>query len=136
MDHIGIEIMKKIALIILLGIYSLSTFGVGIRQFYCCGKLKSTDISFVQDGKEKCGKANEKTGCCKTTFKSLKVKDTHIGAEAIGSSDKYFSAVHLIPPIFGVRAIAFEPVTAANPSHAPPFNQSTPIYIFNCVYRI
>ena len=85
--------MKKIALLLLINIYALSAFGIGIKQFYCCGKLQSTSISFVQNPTEKCDNGGEKSGCCKTKFQSLKVKDSHIAADAINNPVKHFSEV-------------------------------------------
>lgn len=129
--------MKKIALILLTLIYAASTFAIGVRQFYCCGKLKSTDIAFVQqESKEKDGKADLTTGCCKTEFKSFKVKDTHVTADTINIPVKYFTDLQLFSPSFEVRMQASEPVFITNTSHAPPLHKGVPIYILYCVYRI
>jgi hypothetical protein len=129
--------MKKIALILLICIYSLSVFGIGIKQFYCCGKLKSADIVFAeQEVKEKCGKGDEKSGCCKTEYKSLKVKDSHIAAGDISTPVKHFTDLHLFAPSFEVRALANQPLVVANTSHAPPLHHGIPVYLFYCVYRI
>lgn len=128
--------MKKISLILLTAIYSLSTLGIGVKQFYCCGKLKSTDITFVQkDSKDKCGKGSM-GGCCQTKFKSLKVKDTHIAADGISNPVKHFTNLHLFAPSFGVTVLANEPTPIANSSHAPPAHYGIPVYILNCNFRI
>lgn len=128
--------MKKIALILLISIYSLSTFGIGIRQFYCCGQLKSTSISFVQEAKVKCGMGDEKGGCCQTKFKSLKVKDTHIVADAIANPVKHFSEVIIFNPSFESIALVQQQIVVNNPGHAPPLHHGTPLYILNCIFRI
>lgn len=128
--------MKKIALILLICVYGLSSFGVGIRQFYCCGKLKSTTISLLQDGKGKCVKGDENSGCCKTKFKSLKVKDTHIAADDISNPVKHFTDLHLFTPSFEVMTLANDLIDIANPSHAPPAHHGIPVYILNCNFRI
>ena len=129
--------MKKIALILLTLIYAASTFAVGVRQFYCCGKLKSTDIAFVQqESKEKDSKADLTTGCCKTEFKSFKVKDTHVTADPINIPAKHFTDLQLFPPSFEVRMQAIEPVFITNTSHAPLLHQGVRVYILYCVYRI
>ena len=128
--------MKKIALILLISIYALSSFGIGIQQFYCCGKLKSTSISFVQDTKEKCSKENGMSGCCKTKYQSFKVKDTHIAAHAISNPVKYFSAAIIFNSSFENTALAQQQPVVINPSHAPPLHNGLPIYILHCVYRI
>jgi len=128
--------MKKIALILLICIYALSSFGVGIKQFYCCGKLKSTSISFAEDSKIKCAKGDKKSECCKTKFNSLKVKDTHIAADDISNPVKHFTDVHLFTLSFEVVALANGPMGIANTSHAPPAHYGIPVYILNCNFRI
>jgi hypothetical protein len=129
--------MQKIAVILLICVYALSSFGVGIKQFYCCGKLKSTSISLVENSKEKCAKGDKKSGCCKTEFKSLKVKDTHIAADAINNPAKHFTDFHVFIPSFEVAALANEPMGIANASHAPPpSHHGVAVYILNCTYRI
>ena len=128
--------MKKISLILMICIYSLSTLGLGVRQFYCCGKLKSTDITFVQESKGKCGMGTEKDGCCKFKFKSLKVKDSHVAADGIATPVKHFTDLHLYTPSFEIITLANQPMNVTNTSHAPPLCCGLPIYILNCVYRI
>lgn len=129
--------MKKIALILLICIYTLSSFGIGVRQFYCCGKLKSTDIIYVQqESKEKCGKGIAMGGCCQTKFKSLKVKDSHVAADAINTPVKHFTDLFLYTPSFEVAALTNQPMGVTNTSHAPPLHHGVAIYILHCTYRI
>ena len=128
--------MKKAAVILLLSIYSLATFGIGVQQFYCCGILKSTAITLIENSKEKkCGKDNEKTGCCKTVFKSFKVKDNHLPGEIIHFIQKHFPEAIIYNSVFISLQPAQQPV-AGNPSHAPPLYEGAHLYIYYCVYRI
>lgn len=128
--------MKQISLILLITIYSLSTLGIEVKQFYCCGKLTSTDISIVQkDTKDKCGKGSMK-GCCKIKFKSLKVQDSHVAADGITTPFKHFTDLHLFTPYTEVPMLASKPLDIANATHAPPVHHGVSIYIFHCVYRI
>lgn len=127
--------MKKIALLLLISIYALSTFGIGIKQFYCCGKLQSTSISFVQNPTEKCGTGDEKSGCCKTNFQSLKVKDSHIAADAINNQVKHFSEAINFTASFESHKLLLQQTVVNNRSHAPPLH-GTPLYILHCLYRI
>ncbi|MEO7394596.1 MAG: hypothetical protein ABIU11_06600 [Chitinophagaceae bacterium] len=128
--------MKKIALILLISMYALSSFGIGIEQFYCCGTLKSTSISFLREVKEKCSKGDEKNGCCQTQFTSLKVKDTHIPAGAISSSVNIFPDIVLFnSPFDGVELLTHQTIVN-NPGHAPPLLKDTPLYILNCNFLI
>ncbi len=128
--------MKKIALILLISIYSISTLGIGIQHFYCCGKLKSTSISFVQVVKEKCNKDDAMSDCCKTWFTSLKVKDSHVPADDINSPVKHFKDLHLFTASFKVKVSANEPMDVATAGHAPPLHNNIPIFTLHCVYRI
>ncbi|GAB2814560.1 HYC_CC_PP family protein [Ferruginibacter profundus] len=129
--------MKKITAIFLITLYSLTTLGIGIRQFYCCGKLKSTNITLVQEAKEKCSNSDAMKGCCKTQFKSLKVKDSHVAADGIAVLVKHFTDLHIATPAFEVKAPVNEPVVVANASNAPPPKlNGIAIYILNCTYRI
>jgi hypothetical protein len=128
--------MKKLTLAILLFVYTLSSFGIGVKQFYCCGKLKTTSLSFVQGSKATCGNNNLMKGCCKTTFKTLKVRDNHIASAYIQYADKYFTSIHLSPSSLIISPLIGEPVAVAGTSHAPPVLQGVSINILHCVYRI
>jgi hypothetical protein len=114
----------------------MSSFGVSLKEFYCCGKLKSVSVSLVNTKKAKCNKGGVENGCCKLKFKTLKVKDNH------------FASVHLEAPInnsveFLSNSTTYEPlvftsqkVDLINGRHAPPLHKGIPIYISNCVFRI
>ena len=128
--------MKRIALILLLHVYALAAFGVGIRQFYCCGILKSTNLSFAQESTKKCKGEKEQDGCCKIEHKIFKVKDTHFAADGINDLAKQFISYHLLLPSLEVALYSKDLKGNANSSHAPPLYPITPIYILNCVYRI
>jgi len=129
--------MKKITAILLITVYSLSVLGIGVRQFYCCGKLKSTSLTFIQEAREKCSKSDAMKGCCKTEFKSLKVKDSHVADYVITGFVKHFTELYVAIPSFEIQAPASELVVVTNTSHAPPPKlHGVPVYILNCNYRI
>jgi hypothetical protein len=127
--------MKKIAAIFLLTIYSLTTMGIGIRQFYCCGKLRSTNITLLQESKEKCSNTDAMKGCCKTKFKSLKVKGDHVTGNSAVHFIKYFTDLDIPSHLFEINVVINEPMVVADTSHAPP-GKNIPLYIFHCDYRI
>lgn len=79
---------------------------------------------------------DEKGGCCQTKFKSLKVKDSHVAADAINTPVKHFTDLHLFTPSFEIVALANQPMTVANTSHAPPIHHGISVYILNCNFRI
>ena len=128
--------MKKITAIFLLTIYSLTTLGIGIRQFYCCGKLKSTNLTLSQQSKEKCNNADGMKGCCKTKFKTVKAKDNHITSISTTYLFKHFTDLAIPISEFEVKVAINEPVVIANTSHAPPLLRGIPIYILNCTLNL
>lgn len=92
--------MKKAAIILLICVYSLATMGFSLKQFYCCGKLKSVTFSLLQEAKDKCGNGDDKTGCCDSKFQFFKVKDNHISADQADFPFKHFIDLHLYTPSF------------------------------------
>jgi hypothetical protein len=64
--------VKKIAVILLLVLYSASTIGATINMHYCMNKFAG--YSFKEIKKEKCPKCGMKnTGCCKDEKKQIKL---------------------------------------------------------------
>jgi hypothetical protein len=128
--------VKKITIVILTAIYLLSAIGVSASRFYCCGILKTTSLTIGADHE------SEKTtskgdDCCKTTKQSFKVKDNHIGSDALSLSVKLFPVdIHTITAFeLNAKPVTTAIHTAFN-SHAPPFAQHAPIYTLNCTFRI
>ena len=127
--------MKKATVIVLLMLYTLSSFGIGVRQFYCCGKLKTTVLSIVPGPKKICS-GGSGDGCCKTEYQFFKVKDSHFGSQEINSPFQQVAEVYFSPiPAWDVPFVKTEVSTNVS-AHGPPLPAATPIYIFNCVYRI
>jgi len=126
--------MKKILSILLIVIYSTATFGMSVKELYCCGKLTSVSVSFNTVNKEKQSKDD---GCCKTKYHSYKINDNHIIAKGIA-----FATAHFFHP--QTTLISFDNISFINTQidkpvgiHDPPLiNGNLPIYIFNCVFRI
>ncbi len=128
--------MKKVALILLVLIYSASSFGITLKEFYCCGKLKSVSLALTDLGKNKCEMGDEKDGCCKTKYHYFKVKDTHLATDQLTVPANLHITLAL--PVFAnVPASLFtRELNVINGSHAPPPHQYIPAYISNCVFRI
>ena len=128
--------MKKVSLLILLCIYTISTFGIGIREFYCCGKLASIHFSFIQEAKEKNAKGeSDKNNCCKTTHKFFKVKDTHKGASDPSGISSPVVCLPQTAPVFTSPLFSSTPITAGHAANGPPGDR-LPIYLSNRVFRI
>lgn len=128
--------MKKIALILLICMYTFSSFGIGISQFYCCGKLKTTSLSFVHFKTPKCTNQNGMEGCCKTTFKSFQVKDNHVAAAYFSNPVKTFTNVNLSYSTFHISALYSARMHNVFSGNAPPLYYNLPIYKLYCIYLI
>ncbi len=127
--------MKKAILILFILIYSLATMGFSLKEFYCCGKLKSTTFSLMQHSQQECNKGDAK-GCCDNKYKVFKVKDTHISAKNIDNPANYFTDLQFDTPTFSITPFSFLRTLLANRTHAPPLYQGVSIYLYNCVFRI
>ena len=128
--------MKRTSLILLILIYSASTFGVSLKKFYCCGKLESVTVVLNDTKEEKCGKGDSNDGCCKTTFQYLKVKDSQVPSAHIEVPLNFSTDLHILTSSLQSSPLIANEIDVINGSHAPPINSGTPIYISNCVFRI
>ena len=99
-------------------------------------KLKSTTFSLIQSEKHKCGKGNEKSGCCDNKYQFFKVKDKHITTYQLNSPVKPFVDLHLYTPSLQNISFASQKPVIAYRSNAPPLHTGVPIYIYNSVFRI
>ena len=72
--------MKKGLTIILLLFYFLSVPGIGLKEIYCCGKLKSVVIAVSVNEKTNCTKDHDHTKCCETKYHWLKIADNYLSS--------------------------------------------------------
>lgn len=128
--------MKKFALFIILCIYTLSSLGMGVNSFYCCGVLKSKGLTLGQSITDGCSKGNEKNGCCNNKFKSLQVKESHVGSEKFTTTNQLYSILHFVTPDFQVIPVSIPIIDISYSTHAPPLRQQIPFYISYGVYRV
>ena len=78
----------------------------------------------------------EKDDCCKTAFKYVKVKDSHVASDYINSPAKTFTDLHLtIPALVAITAVPQQKAVTYT-GNAPPILNGIPLYILDCVYRI
>jgi hypothetical protein len=129
--------MKKVLTILFLLLYSFSVFGIGLKEIYCCGKLKTVTVGVTVTENDKCNKHHEHKACCQLKYHYLKVKDNHLATIATPIAVKSSIEVHsfdllLWQPFF--YSVQLKPLV--NGSHAPPLHNGIPIHIYNCVYRI
>jgi hypothetical protein len=128
--------VKKITVILLLSIYSLSTLGLSLKSFYCCGNLKSVTVTLTDVQQNTCANQNATNDCCKTKYHFFKVKDDHVAGDVVSTPVLHFIHLHLFTQSFHVINYPSEQILVANRSNAPPIIHNFPDYIFNCVFRI
>ena len=128
--------MKKVFTILLFLVYSLATFGIGLKGHYCCGKLKSFTVAIISTENHKCNKSDETNGCCKSKVQHTQINDDQVTAAEIQVPAKPYLELHSILTICQLSFYNALQVTVVNGSHAPPPHLIIPIYIYNCVYRI
>ena len=128
--------MKKILLILLICSYSFATMGFSLREFYCCGKLKSVTLELTPNNKETCSKCNEKKDCCNSKYHFFKVKENHISGKDADVTHKYFLVSGLPPSVVYEISFSSPLIDVINGSHAPPLYTGVPIYISNCIFII
>jgi hypothetical protein len=127
--------MKKVAILLLLSIYAVASFGISLNAYYCCGKLKAVTVSFIQQKDAKCmGGAGP--SCCNTKHRSFKIHDSHIATPA---------AFHFHGPFIADLSTITKPEiqffagtleNGTNKVHDPPLLSSCPLYTLHCQYRI
>jgi hypothetical protein len=127
--------MKRFGVIACVLLYAVSSLGVTVRQFYCCGRLESTSFAINSFGKGNHNDNSENKGCCDTRYQSFKVKDNHVPASEVNSPALVASAVHHF------YSVLLLPVTSADKAaptanHSPPPCAGNSIYIAICVFRI
>lgn len=114
----------------------MSTFGVVVKEFYCCGKLKSTTISINNFDKTQVSKDANKDDCCKTTFQYFKVKDKHFASVDFNISQKKPTELFSCFPLYQPTSFFLQNLKVKNSNNTPPIYRGVPIYISICVFRI
>lgn len=128
--------MKKITIILLLSIYTLSVVGYGVKGFYCCDNLTSVKFSFSENSENQRVKTSDKSDCCKTKYHYFKVKDNYFAADHVNAPAKFLTEI----PVFNYscQPVVFvsQKINIANPANAPPLYNGVSLFIANCTYLI
>ncbi len=66
--------MKKLAAISLICIYGLATMGFSLKEFYCCGKLKTISVTLAKDEIMPARRTVKMIIVVNTIFNTLKLK--------------------------------------------------------------
>jgi hypothetical protein len=131
--------VKKITIILLMLVYSLSSLGIDITVHYCMSNMVAWEFAGTGAGSkcDNCGmKKQGHKGCCHDEKKIFKTRKDQKNVEAFLHILK--SPVVEISTNFLLYSASYLP----NPSeelpygNAPPYNLKVPIYINDCVFRI
>jgi len=129
--------MKKIIATILCFVYVAASSGATVNFHYCMGKFIGWDIdAATQHTCSNCGMAKEKKqGCCNDKHAIVKVNKDQVASVINYVSFNFFVYVqhqylYLTHLFFNNKDVAVKPI------HAPPLLQTTPSFIFNCIFRI
>ena len=126
--------MKRVSILLLLIVYGLSSFGIGLKSFYCCGKLESVSMDILHLSEKNASKGDD--DCCKTTYKYFKVKDSHVMASHFSVAVRNSVTPSFTSPNFQTESYASNKTATVPEIHAPPLISSAPIHILHCVFRI
>lgn len=127
--------MKKITIILLLGIYTMSVVGYGVKGFYCCDNLTSVKISFAENAHAH-AVSTDKSHCCKIKYQYFKVKDNHVGADHLNAPAKFLTEAPVVCVSYQPVSIVSQKINVANSGNAPPLYNGVPVFIANCSYLI
>jgi hypothetical protein len=128
--------MKKALTTAVLITYFFSGLGIGLREFYCFGKLKAVTVVVGTNATARCGKDCGHNGCCKTKYQYFKVKDDQlITPGAAIPPQPSIELYHIASFLHG----SFHDLThraQVDAAVTPPRGDGVPIHIYQCVYRI
>ena len=127
--------MKRFFAIIILILYSIANFGVGVHTHWCGGKISSINISFSSKHTCGCGPKMDKS-CCKNEFVYSKLSGEHLKcASSIFNSNKidFQPKVYILDKEFIHQTFL---VIDFSQYHAPPFKTKHSIFLANDVFRI
>ncbi len=128
--------MKKLAFILCF-VYVVASSGATINFHYCMGKFIGWDVSApIPATCNNCSMQKEKAkGCCNDKHATLQLKTDHLSSSINNVPNIYFVCIHPQYSSF-INSIISVDDNVAHSIHGPPFIQSIPSFIRNCVFRI
>ena len=127
--------LKKVAIIIIILVYGLSSTGAILHLDYCCGKLLSISLSPAVSKKGHCNQDRIKAkSCCDSKQVHLSVKGEQ---EPLQKAANFASISILFQPI-NQFDLYTQPSARLDASDAGPplFYSSTPLFIHHRVIRV
>ena len=126
--------LKKLAIVIIMMVYGLSSTGAIVHLDYCCGKLSNISLSPVEK-KDGCHKDKmEGKSCCDSKQLQLSVK----GEQEILQKAGHVTIASLPPYFLNEVNLFFNGAKAVNTSsNGPPlYFSSPPLFVQHCIFRI
>ena len=123
-------LMKKLVIILFVGIYSVAVFGAGILPYDCCEK--SAQVVAAVPGAE-----NSIGNHCDNTHSSDVFQNHHVAAPVHHFiSRKFYSSQYGWLPAFAIAANDQCRYLVNIDIRTTPLSPAIPVYILHCVYRI
>jgi len=126
--------MKNVALILLISVYAISSLGIGINGFYCCGKLQSVEFNIVTLVNDKYNNGGGKDGCCETDPEFYGIRDSRFVFSEMLSCYRYVSEINSDSYFFAIADFLHYNSVRPDSRLTPPVSRA--IYLLNCVFRI
>lgn len=127
--------MKRLLTAIIAILYFTISSGFVVNLHYCMGKLRAQKVAVSAKKMCACKKAEDKKGCCKTTYKVIKLDDKHqISSIAF---NVLTPVIYLPVRQMDVSAVLLQESEKlqAYAANAPPQEQA-PLNVLYCVFRI
>ncbi|HSZ84762.1 MAG TPA: hypothetical protein VK787_01960, partial [Puia sp.] len=127
--------MKKVFISILSILYLVIACGFAVNIQYCMGRVSS--INYACDHSKicsRCGMEN-KTGCCHSEFKIIKLSDDQQTAKANVDIVQQPELINYFAVNVLQVAQGLEKITPSQ-YYSPPDKRLSAVYLHNCVFRI
>jgi hypothetical protein len=127
--------MKKVFVSILSILYLIVACGFAINIHYCMGRV--TNIDYVSGNSKTCGRCGmeNKSGCCHSEFKIIKISDDQQTAKANIHIAQQPAVINYFAVNILQVAQGLEKITPSK-YHSPPDKRLSDIYLHDCVFRI
>lgn len=111
--------------------------GFSLKEFYCCGKLKTVSLAIETSATEKCSKSDSTSDdCCQNKYQFFKVKDNHVSAAKTILQGSFVSILNTQFPALQDVSFSCIKENISYQSNAPPLHNGVPVYLSNCVFII
>ena len=128
--------LKKLAIVIIMMVYGLSSTGAIVHLDYCCGKLSDISLSLPHEKKKDDSHKDkmEGKGCCDSKQLQLSVK----GEQEIVQKAADVTTVSLPPYSLNEVYFFFNGLKEVKTfSNGPPlYFSSPPLFLQHCLFRI